>query len=545
LLLLEKDVGLMRIPLPAQVLGLACKLALPQQSALDGSVHGAGGAAAGGAGASTTVGGLTAKNLRAVKMLFRLVHFTGNALGEGWETVIEIFDQIDHSLSRASAPAMEVAAEDVRCAMRRFTTFPVCLEDTALIFLTRAYVALSRNLIGTEQATPRWADEPAPPFPPQGASGSAGPGGGGGSGAQASATELSRSTTSAAFALRQLVRIAAFNVFRIEVVWDLLEGHLALVAGTRNTVLRQFAVHALADLVIKSLARSDDSLGVRDRIDATVGYGVSTPSAAEPGQLGVAPDLDTVFSVRAELDKLPGRRRSLAQDDFQTILVRPLQTLGTSPHLDTRENALHALYRVLQSCGHILEGGWPSVFALLQSVALKSCLGDEGGEESPGGRPQDVDQALDRSWGDTCLPLGFRSLKLIVDDFLDSVPMRHISDCIACMGAFGAQVSDVNISLTAIGMVWTVADFAKGKREPWGPQDEGIWDAILGELGRLALDARPEVRNCAINSLFSCLCGHGASFPMESWRGRVQTLLSLVQVEARNCSELISFCSCH
>jgi hypothetical protein len=139
-------------------------------------------------------------------------------------------------------------------------------------------------------------------------------------------------------------------------------------------------------------------------------------------------------------------------------------------------------------------------------------------------------------WGESCLPLAFASLKLIMDEHLDGVPHRYLPHCIACMGSFGAQLVDVNVSLTSIGMVWTVADFVTAKQggakgaAAWGPEEEAIWDAIFTELGKLWLDGRPEVRNCAINTLFSCVVGHGVAFPMVSWRARIDAILALLKV---------------
>jgi len=88
-------------------------------------------------------------------------------------------------------------------------------------------------------------------------------------------------------------------------------------------------------------------------------------------------------------------------------------------------------------------------------------------------------------------------------------------------------------------MIWTVADFVSRRCGPQKGEGEGgreaeeatvIWDAILRELGgRLAVDSRPEVRNCAVNTLFSCFVGHGSAFPAESWGERVEVVTSLVR----------------
>ena len=50
-------------------------------------------------------------------------------------------------------------------------------------------------------------------------------------------------------------------------------------------------------------------------------------------------------------------------------------------------------------------------------------------------------------------------MRLIVDDFLEVVPRSQLAACVACVGAFGAQSRDMNVSLTAVGMLWSVVDF--------------------------------------------------------------------------------------
>jgi hypothetical protein len=64
----------------------------------------------------------------------------------------------------------------------------------------------------------------------------------------------------------------------------------------------------------------------------------------------------------------------------------------------------------------------------------------------------------------TCCMLAFRCLKLIVDDFLEQLPpMSDSPDAprralLDCCSSFGSSRHDVNISLTAIGLLWSIAD---------------------------------------------------------------------------------------
>jgi hypothetical protein len=137
--------------------------------------------------------------------------------------------------------------------------------------------------------------------------------------------------------------------------------------------------------------------------------------------------------------------------------------------------------------------------------------------------------------------------------------------CIEVAGAYGAQRTDVNISLTAIGSLWTTADFfargvnheacrAQGAKtelshsEPRastiteGDEEFGRWmskgkedtksdpnetlgmgcDAFLlavyGVIQSLGTDERPEVRHSAIRTLFQSLSSHGHKLTLPMWK---------------------------
>jgi hypothetical protein len=55
-------------------------------------------------------------------------------------------------------------------------------------------------------------------------------------------------------------------------------------------------------------------------------------------------------------------------------------------------------------------------------------------------------------------------------------------------------------------MLWSLADRAPG-----------TVDAVLSNLALLAMDNRPELRNCSVNTLFSCVVGLGDQFSDEQW----------------------------
>ncbi len=159
-------------------------------------------------------------------------------------------------------------------------------------------------------------------------------------------------------------------------------------------------------------------------------------------------------------------------------------------------------------------------------------------------------------WGGACLSLAFKCLQLVVDDFLERLPREQVPKLLTCAGAFGGQTESVNLSLTAIGMLWTVCDtFAdatdatasppaegsgsgsgSGSSSPGEEQDgrcspaaaaaaepvrsslHSMWPTMLFQLRRLAVDFRPELRNCAVNTLFSAAVGNGDGLTGADWK---------------------------
>lgn len=115
----------------------------------------------------------------------------------------------------------------------------------------------------------------------------------------------------------------------------------------------------------------------------------------------------------------------------------------------------------------------------------------------------------------TCCTIAFGCLKLVVDDVLNELSDQEDTEIDAirialldCCSTFGSSTVDINISLTAIGMLWTIAD--------QGCSPSAV-DYVLDKLAHLASDKRVEVRNCVVNTLFSCVVGLGQKFTSLQW----------------------------
>jgi len=193
----------------------------------------------------------------------------------------------------------------------------------------------------------------------------------------------------------------------------------------------------------------------------------------------------------------------------QEELLKPLcMSISLTNDTDFALAELNALHIILEGVGHNLDGpAWPIIIKAITTLS--------GAEY-----PSDVDRTIS-SWS-SCSSLAFRCLKLIVDDLLDHLFNNDDLDkdsknnkiaiheaLLDCCAAFGSSKHDVNTSLTATGMLWTIAD-----------QDAtpSFLDHVLSKLAYLACDDRSEVRNCSLNTLYSCIVGLGHQFTHEQWK---------------------------
>jgi len=81
---------------------------------------------------------------------------------------------------------------------------------------------------------------------------------------------------------------------------------------------------------------------------------------------------------------------------------------------------------------------------------------------------------------------------------------------------------DINTSLTATGMLWTIAD----QNSTLSSLDHLF--VPIGSMSKLALlasDSRAEVRNCSVNTLFSCIIGLGDKFTTRNWQSCINNTI--------------------
>ncbi|KAG7353268.1 C-terminal region of mon2 domain containing protein [Nitzschia inconspicua] len=187
----------------------------------------------------------------------------------------------------------------------------------------------------------------------------------------------------------------------------------------------------------------------------------------------------------------------IAEAVSQSDLMAPIcRFIAGAKSAAVAEVGLDALYSILESTGHKMRNEtWENVIEAIACVPTSE-------HSFP-------------DWTNSC-QVGFRCLKLIVDDFLEDAATAARTALLDCCSTFGSSRQDVNTSLTAIGLLWTIAD-----------QDSGTEsvERALSKLVLLSADNRPEVRNCAVNTLFSCIVGRGQTFTGKQWESCVCTTI--------------------
>ena len=302
------------------------------------------------------------------------------------------------------------------------------------------------------------------------------------------------------FALALLADIAMANTFRYHECGEKISGSLSSLAAS-SAPARPFLMDTIAVLTMTHISSGDGS----------------PAPCIGPGRIVFENPMQSQFLAVESIVK--DRHASTGSNNAvlpQTEVLGPLcESLRFAPHPPVAESALETLYSVLESADHNLSSDiWSMVIGSLSTLS--------------GNKSSEYDRS-DSGWSKCCLE-AFRCLKFIVNDFMDELKEENAAQIalLDCCAAFGSSRQDVNTSLTAIGMLWTIADQDKGT--------DSI-DRALSKLVLLSSDSRPEVRNASVNTLFSCIVGRGSGFSADSWESCVQNTIfkvyNLVSSKAR------------
>lgn len=197
---------------------------------------------------------------------------------------------------------------------------------------------------------------------------------------------------------------------------------------------------------------------------------------------------------------------------LQVLLLGPLSELSSVRHADVRQRQLECVLQVLHGAGETLYHGWPLVLGIIGAVS------DHHGEN--------------------LVRIAFQCLQLVVTDFLPVMPWRCLPLCVDTAARFGSQTQELNISLTAVGLMWNISDYFYQNQEKLCvslrgdlanvfpdfpgttnmPAFDKLWMCLYARLGDLCVDSRPAVRKSASQTLFSTISAHGGLLHQPTWQ---------------------------
>ncbi|SCV74793.1 BQ2448_7822 [Microbotryum intermedium] len=228
--------------------------------------------------------------------------------------------------------------------------------------------------------------------------------------------------------------------------------------------------------------------------------------------------------------------------------AEPHMRIQTSTDIEIRRMALDTLFKILENDGHSFITGWERIFHVLRTAcpshlqhpppSPSAPLDDmsssgldaisEDGDRSmsafsplrPSGADYRNEPTMAKSSKNSVLVrTSFPSLQLICTDFLGALTTDELRDCIGTLADFGKQKDDVNVALTAGGLLWGVSDHLQAKRKE-GSREVAhgeLWAFLLQQLLALCQDSRQEARDGAITTIFRSISLYGATLSKATW----------------------------
>ena len=431
------------------LLSSLCKLSLPHWGTRDPSCR------------------LKDHNIAALICLLNVIHRYYDEIGPEWSIVLQTFQEL--SILAIASPFVSdnayVGALSISAVYGRFAAFSTCLSDESLTHFVEGLreVSLSDQNIGVVASPVRGADVLRVPD----SNGMDGFGStsteeqetigskimnigvraiyGNAEGAQPEDVPIAERTKNSffhdyqmefcqrlssskhpvrvdgvPFASALLADVAMANSFRHSRCGGTVLKQLCVIAAESPTT-RHFPMDAVAMLIL-SMISGDSTL--------------PTPFAG-PGRVMYKDPRQNQYLAVEKGSETGGDSDSVSQVD----LVRPLcDSIRTVQVASVAESGVQALHSILENCGdRLTSDAWTEIIQAVASLPS----GDRETQE----------------WSNSCL-VGFRCLKLIVDDFLNQTDHTTSarSSLLDCCASFGSSRHDVNTSLTAVGLLWSIAD---------------------------------------------------------------------------------------
>lgn len=263
-----------------------------------------------------------------------------------------------------------------------------------------------------------------------------------------------------------MLETSLVNLERIDLIWEVVTGHLIEMSAHNYNKLREWSVDALGNLVKSVLT--------------------TMPPAPDGGD----------------------RKRS------QAHYLEAFHRLSAISFVDIRQKQIECIHQLLQSAGESYTDGWPVIFATIESAC------------SP------ANEVLVRC--------AFQCYQFIVADLLPNIPCAYLVNCINAAVVFGSQLREMNVSLTAVGLIWNIADYLHRNRDKLEKEFlaqgepqlvkidveccrplnsfQSLWIILFKDLSNLSTDERLSVRKSSAQTLFATLSSHGAMLDYWTWK---------------------------
>lgn len=308
------------------------------------------------------------------------------------------------------------------------------------------------------------------------------------------------------YVMAKLLELGLVNLHRIGCIWDLLTEHFLEISKNQNLEIRDWGACALTHL-----------------IKQTCNY-----TQQEKGD-----------SKHSEAENDEGDDHHTDWEMNQRKLLYPLQNLSRIPHPDIRQKQLDVVLQVIQSAtSDSALGGWPQIIDIIGTV--------------------------DEWQTDNLIRIAFQCLQGIVSDYMAQIDCECVILIIAAIVKFASQLHDLNVSLTAVGLLWNVADYLYQNKQRIEGQTlefnnekdapnlafiyefvrqsdlnnyDSIWMALFAKLSEICVDPRPAIRKSACQTLFATITTHGDILEIRTWQAVLWQILFpiLHQVRTRSC----------
>ncbi|CAD8120795.1 unnamed protein product [Paramecium sonneborni] len=258
------------------------------------------------------------------------------------------------------------------------------------------------------------------------------------------------------FSLSKLLELIKFNVFRLDVFWELIIAHFISVISSRNTNLVLNAADTLSQIIFQ-------------------GFEHLTQFYKKNQQNQNNQFIKDKWSKKDSI--------------YQQTLFQPWLDMCTLRQNEIKEIILSNILKMIQNNGHeISYKGWDSILTLLLNISSEQTS--------------------------LFVKQGLGCIEQIINQFLSNLDGRQIFQLFDIIDNFKSNSNEQNINFQICNMLWHLGDFITKNNsnqdksnQLTSEQLEINLKEIFQKLSLIALDPIPEIRHSAIH-IFSNLLIH-------------------------------------